>query len=109
MLKQLLANIDNGTRISLYSKVGNVLFHPSADHVIASASADATVRVWDVTQGQERHLIEGHTEVIQSINWNYNGSLIATTCRDKKLRILDVRANQVASASISGCWVVCLG
>ncbi|KAI8058139.1 hypothetical protein BDF22DRAFT_615648 [Syncephalis plumigaleata] len=95
-------------------KVGHVLFHPTADHVVASSSADTTVKLWDTEKAVERQTVEGHNEVIQSITWNYNGSLMATTCRDKKLRILDVRANQVIQETdghqgIKGARVVWLG
>ncbi|RKP26543.1 hypothetical protein SYNPS1DRAFT_32706 [Syncephalis pseudoplumigaleata] len=95
-------------------KVGHVLFHPTADQVLASSSADATIRLWDVGKAMERQVVDGHHEVIQSITWNYNGSLMASTCRDKKLRILDVRANQVVQETdghqgIKGARVVWLG
>lgn len=46
--------------------------------------------------------------------WNYNGSLIATTCRDKRLRIFDVRSNKIVQEGnghqgIKGSRVVWLG
>jgi coronin-1B/1C/6 len=99
---------------SSFSKVGHVLFHPTADHVLASSSADTTIKLWDTEKATERQTVEGHHEVIQSITWNYNGSLMATTCRDKKVRILDVRANQVIQETdghqgIKGSRVVWLG
>ncbi|CAO3577891.1 unnamed protein product [Absidia cylindrospora] len=95
-------------------KVGQVLFHPVADNVLASASTDLTVKLWDIEKGQEKQEITGHTEIIQSLAWNYNGSLIATTCRDKRLRIFDVRSNKVVQEGsghqgIKGSRVVWLG
>ncbi|CAG8692636.1 1232_t:CDS:2, partial [Racocetra fulgida] len=76
-------------------KVGHVLFHPVADNVLASTSADLTVKLWDIEKGQEKQTLQGFLDFIQSISWNYNGSLLATTCRDKKLRIFDVRSGNV--------------
>ncbi|EIE89695.1 hypothetical protein RO3G_14406 [Rhizopus delemar RA 99-880] len=95
-------------------KVGQVLFHPVAENVLASASTDLTIKLWDVEKGTERQQITGHTEIIQSMSWNYNGSLLATTCRDKKLRIFDVRANKVVQEGpghqgIKGSRVVWMG
>ncbi|ORZ08355.1 hypothetical protein BCR42DRAFT_144034 [Absidia repens] len=95
-------------------KVGQVLFHPVADNVLASASTDLTIKLWDIEKGQEKQEITGHTEIIQSLSWNYNGSLMATTCRDKRLRIFDVRSNKVVQEGsghqgIKGSRVVWLG
>ncbi|KAI8148473.1 hypothetical protein BJV82DRAFT_592242 [Fennellomyces sp. T-0311] len=95
-------------------KVGQVLFHPTASNVLASASTDLTIKLWDIEKGQEKQEVTGHTEIIQSIAWNYNGSLLATTCRDKRLRIFDVRSNKVVQEGaghqgIKGSRVVWLG
>ncbi|KAL4215460.1 DUF1900-domain-containing protein [Rhizopus microsporus] len=95
-------------------KVGQVLFHPTADNVLASASTDLTIKLWDIEKGVEKQEITGHTELIQSMSWNYNGSLLATTCRDKKLRVFDVRANKVVQEGpghqgIKGSRVVWMG
>jgi len=38
-----------------------------------------------------------HPQQILSLNWNLDGSLINTTCKDKKLRIIDPRSGEVAS------------
>ncbi|KAI8816914.1 uncharacterized protein EV422DRAFT_543554 [Fimicolochytrium jonesii] len=81
-------------------KVGHVLFHPTADNVLASASADFTIKLWDIATGQEKTELTGHTEIIQSLSWNYDGSLLATTCKDKKLRVFDVRANKVVQEAV---------
>lgn len=35
-----------------------------------------------------------------SASWNFDGSLVAFTCKDKKLRIIDPRAGKVVKASI---------
>ncbi|KAM3583442.1 Coronin-like protein crn1 [Umbelopsis sp. WA50703] len=95
-------------------KVGQVLFHPTANNVLASASTDLTIKLWDIEKGQERQEITGHKEIIQSMAYNYNGSLMATTCRDKKLRIFDLRSNKVVQEGaghqgVKGSRVVWLG
>jgi len=45
-----------------------------------------------------------HGDVVQSLSWSANGSMLVTTCRDKKLRIWDVRQETpvVESAGHSG-------
>jgi len=74
-------------------KVGVLQWHPSAENVLATASMDHTVKLWDVENG-ERSAITCHKEQISSVNWNLDGSLINTTSKDKKLRIIDPRTGE---------------
>ena len=74
-------------------KVGHVLFNPAADSVLASSSGDFTIKVWDVEAGSPKLTLK-HTDIVQSLSWSANGSLLVTTSRDKKLRIWDVRQEQ---------------
>ncbi|KAF9175238.1 Coronin-like protein crn1 [Mortierella sp. AD011] len=95
-------------------KVGQVLFNPVAENVLLSASADLTMKLWDVEKGAEKQEITGHLEVIQNVTWNYNGNLVATTCRDKKLRVFDVRSNKIvlqgdSHSGVKGSRVVWMG
>ncbi|KAI8871465.1 DUF1900-domain-containing protein [Ramicandelaber brevisporus] len=97
-------------------KVGHAVWHPSADHVLASSSHDLTVRLWDVEKATERQCIPSnvHGDLIQSLAWNYDGSLLVTTCRDKNIRLIDPRANSVVSTvkghtGLKGSRVVWLG
>lgn len=81
-------------------KVGCVAWHPTASDVLVSAGADALVIVWNIESGDVLFEIDDlHTDLIYSISWNYNGSLFATTCKDKKLRVIDPRSQQLISVS----------
>lgn len=76
-------------------KVGHVLFNPAAENVLASASGDFTVKLWDIESGSSNLSLKVG-EVIQSLSWSANGSLLVTTSRDKKLRIWDTRQEKPA-------------
>ena len=76
-------------------KVGQVLFNPAAENILASASGDYTIKLWDVGTGKS-HLTLKHGDIVQSLSWNANGTLLVTTSRDKKLRIWDVRQERAA-------------
>jgi len=39
--------------------------------------------------------------MVQSITWNWNGSLMATSCKDKELRIFDPRSGKIVSHALS--------
>ncbi|KAI6359345.1 Coronin-like protein crn1 [Pyricularia grisea] len=71
-------------------KVGQVLFNPAAESMLASASGDLTIKLWDVTTGQA-HITLKHPDIVQSLSWNASGNLLVTSSRDKKLRVWDVR------------------
>ncbi|KAL1952996.1 hypothetical protein VTO42DRAFT_3792 [Malbranchea cinnamomea] len=76
-------------------KVGHVLFNPAAENVLASASGDFTIKIWDVEAGSSKLTLK-LGDVIQSLSWSANGSMLVTTSRDKKLRFWDVRQERPA-------------
>jgi len=41
-----------------------------------------------------------HTEVIQSVSWKQDGSVLATSCKDKQVRIIDPR---VSTCIVNSC------
>ncbi|KAF5668911.1 putative coronin [Fusarium heterosporum] len=71
-------------------KVGQVLFNPAAENILASASGDFTIKLWDISTGQSPLTLK-HNDIVQSLTWNASGSMLATTSRDKKIRVWDVR------------------
>ncbi|RDB27774.1 Coronin-like protein crn1 [Hypsizygus marmoreus] len=82
-----VARIDGSPR-----KIGQVLFHPTASNVLASASGEHTVKLWDLANTEDaKSVLVGHGDVIQSLAFNPTGTLLATTCRDRKLRLFDPR------------------
>jgi len=94
-------------------KVGHVLFHPTADNVLLSSGADLLIKLYDIQKGLEKQEITGHLDIVNSVTWNYDGSMIATTSKDKKLRVIDPRANKTvqetfAHQGVKGtrvCWL----
>ncbi|CAN3361074.1 hypothetical protein DICA4_D28854 [Diutina catenulata] len=77
-------------------KVGHVKFHPCAANVIASSSLDYTVKIWNLDTGKAEITLQ-HKDLVTSFAFNYNGSLLATTSRDKRLRVWDIRKGEIVS------------
>eukprot|EP01113_Clastostelium_recurvatum_P044228 TRINITY_DN7444_c0_g1_i1.p1 TRINITY_DN7444_c0_g1~~TRINITY_DN7444_c0_g1_i1.p1 ORF type:complete len:480 (+),score=169.74 TRINITY_DN7444_c0_g1_i1:92-1441(+) len=94
-------------------KVGTTDFNPVASNVLATSSTDFTVKLWDVEKGVNMFTTEGHSDIIQSVAWNYGGSLLATSCKDKKIRVFDPRSPTIAQETtghqgVKGsrvCWM----
>lgn len=79
-------------------KVGTIKFHPTANNVLASAGTDYSVKVWDVEKGTAvLNWDAQHTDIIGSLEWKYNGSVVVTSCKDKKLRLCDPRKGTTAA------------
>ncbi|KAI1384645.1 DUF1900-domain-containing protein [Hypoxylon trugodes] len=76
-------------------KVGQVLFNPAAENILASASGDLTIKIWDIGAGSPVHTLK-HPDIVQSLSWNASGTMLVTTSRDKKLRVWDVRQERPA-------------
>jgi len=79
-------------------KVNLLNFHPTANNILASTSSDFTVKVWDIENETEAFSF-AHEELVNSIQWNLDGSLMATTCKDHKVRIYDPRNDGAAQTT----------
>lgn len=96
-LDEYLVDLRGHTR-----KVNIIRWHPCAEGVIASAAHDSEVRIWDIVDDREAAtILKGHPDTIFSLSFNYNGSLLASTCKDKKIRVIDPRAGRLVAVSSS--------
>ncbi|XP_066266988.1 coronin-like protein cor-1 isoform X1 [Branchiostoma lanceolatum] len=78
-------------------RVGFIAWHPSAHNILMSAGSDNMVVIWNVGTEEPLSVIECHTDILWSCGWNYNGTRIVTTCKDKTLRVIDPRTGDVIS------------
>ncbi|KAL4061949.1 microtubule binding protein [Scleroderma citrinum] len=82
-----IARVDVSSR-----KVGQVLWHPTAANVLLTASGEHLVKLWDLADpARPRSVLNGHGDTIQSLAFNATGSVLVTTCRDRKIRLFDAR------------------
>ncbi|KAH8354729.1 hypothetical protein KR084_004466 [Drosophila pseudotakahashii] len=72
-------------------RVETVGFHPTADGLMYSTAAGC-VALFDLSTQKEIFSNNEHPEVIQSASWREDGSVLATSCKDKCVRIFDPRA-----------------
>ncbi|NWT75793.1 COR2B protein, partial [Prunella himalayana] len=76
-------------------RVGLVEWHPTTNNILFSAGYDYKVLIWNLDIGEPVKMIDCHTDVILCMSFNTDGSLLATTCKDKKLRVVEPRSGRV--------------
>ncbi|KAM4760318.1 coronin-6 isoform 1-T1 [Cyanocitta cristata] len=77
-------------------RVSIISWHPTARNVLLSAGCDNLVILWNVGTGEMLLALDDmHTDLIYNVGWNRNGSLLVTTCKDKKVRVIDPRKQQI--------------
>jgi WD40 repeat protein len=67
--------------------------------MLASASRDKTVRLWDPSTGQCLQTLEGHTDWVRAIAFTHDGKMLASASResaslDKTVRLWDPSTGQ---------------
>lgn len=80
-------------------RVNMVVWHPTASNVLASSSYDMSIIIWNITESSILNQITCHKLPIFCIAFNNDGSLLATTCKDKMLRVIDPRTSDIKAVS----------
>ncbi|XP_055629932.1 coronin-1A-like isoform X2 [Toxorhynchites rutilus septentrionalis] len=83
-------------------KVLQIEWHPTAANILISAGFDHLICLWDVGSADTPllNVIDCHVDMIYSLAINRDGSLIATTSKDKKLRVIEPRSGIVVSEGV---------
>ncbi|KAF8525024.1 hypothetical protein BDD12DRAFT_923863 [Trichophaea hybrida] len=65
-----------------------VAFSPDGQ-LLASASSDRTVRLWDPSTGASRGTLEGHSHRVTAVAFSPDGQLLASASSDRTVRLWD--------------------
>ena len=79
----------------------NIQWHPVASNVLMSVSQDPSIVIWNLEDGTAICEIDCHPDLIFNAEFSRNGDKIATTCKDKKIRIIDARTGAVLIVSLN--------
>ncbi|XP_049851927.1 coronin-A-like [Schistocerca gregaria] len=96
-------------------KILGIQFHQTSKNLMLSTHHNHDIKIFDIDHDSASILCNsGHQDIVQRTSWDWYGALLATSCRDKNLRIIDPRNNQIthcvlAHESIKGFTLTWLG
>lgn len=61
---------------------------------LATGSGDETVKLWDVSTGNERSTLRGHKSGITALDFSPDGKLLASAGRDDPVRLWELTADK---------------
>jgi WD40 repeat protein len=89
---------DTGELVKVLSMTSDVVFdcafNPQGDR-LATAAADASVRVFGVADGAEQLTITSHSDWVFAVAWKSDGSQLATASRDKTAKVFDAKTGDL--------------
>jgi WD40 repeat protein len=88
LLQQTLEGHSNIDQSAAVGPVNSVGFSPDG-RLLASASYDMTVRLWDTTTGALKQTLNGHSDSVYSVAFSPDGRLLASASDDITVRLWD--------------------
>lgn len=79
------------------------------ESIVATGSADGTVRLWDMSTGSKMTELVGHDDWVREVAFSPDGKTLASASDDGKVILWDV-ARRTASRTLTGHtdWVFCI-
>lgn len=92
-----------------WSPTGPGTQNPNMNLILASASFDSTVRLWDVERGACIHTLTKHTEPVYSVAFSPDGKFLASGSFDKCVHIWSTQSGQLVHSykGTGGIFEVC--
>ncbi len=92
----LILNAETGQLIQslpIPNHVGDLEFSPDG-RLLATASDDNKIRIWEISNYELRSILEGHKHYVNGIAFSPDGKLIISGSHDQKIGIWDVESGQ---------------
>ena len=74
--------------------------------LLASASYDRTVRIWDATSGHLQHTLQDHSDSVYAVAFSPDGALLASAGADRSVKVWEVATGKrLYSLNDAADWV----
>src|SRR5262249_30286268 len=86
-----------GSYATLYGHTGyvsSVAFNPRQP-VLASASWDRTIKLWDISTGAELRTLRGHSSRVQGLAFSPDGSVLASASADQTIKLWNTSSGMI--------------
>lgn len=92
-----------------WSPTGPGTSNPNQQLILASASFDSTIKLWDVELGNLLCSLNGHREPVYSIAFSPNGEYVASGSLDKCVHLWSVKEGRIVKTYTGngGIFEVC--
>ncbi|EKG22613.1 hypothetical protein MPH_00081 [Macrophomina phaseolina MS6] len=90
------------------NEVHSVAFSPDGK-LVASASSDKTIRLWDVETGASRGTLEGHSSRVNAVAFSPDSKLVTSASSDETVRVWDTEtgaSRSILNGHSSVVWAV---
>ncbi|KAH9947606.1 dynein regulator [Amylocystis lapponica] len=89
------------TLVGHRDKINAVSFHPHYS-VLASASVDATVKIWDWETGDLERTLKGHAKAVTDCDFDSAGKVLVTSSNDLFIKLWNVVEDYLNFATLRG-------
>ncbi len=86
-------------------EVNCVVFSPDGK-MLASASFDNTIKLWNVKSGRRIRTLKGHNMEVSSVSFSPNGNILASASYDSTIKLWDVKSGQEIRTLKGHKWAV---